>query len=117
MYAKTATTAALLLTSVCANAALYRWIDANGVAQFSDQPPPAHAQGETLTLDVPKPASGSVPPPESTPSFKKSNAKKPFKQRRATRRTNTARRSAAKRRSSAAYNSRSAAKARIRTTY
>ena len=54
-------TALVTLVAVPVDAALYRWVDERGVVQFSDQPPPKHADGATISLDVQPPASGTTP--------------------------------------------------------
>jgi hypothetical protein len=48
----------LLAASVGADAALYKWTDANGRVVYSDQPPPGNAKVETL----------SGPPPPANPN-------------------------------------------------
>ncbi len=41
--------ATLLLATVPATAALYKWVDANGRVTYSDQPPPGNVKAETVS--------------------------------------------------------------------
>ncbi|MDH3452706.1 MAG: DUF4124 domain-containing protein, partial [Gammaproteobacteria bacterium] len=90
-----------VLVTLPADAALYRWVDERGVVQFSDQPPPKHADGASISLDVPQPASGTTPLTKSisqrSESLSKSGGKATRNKPRKSRSTNTARRSASSR--------------------
>lgn len=49
----------LLLCSAGVHAALYKWVDANGEAQYSDGPPPVNVKAEKVR--TPSAASGVAP--------------------------------------------------------
>lgn len=122
MHARALATAALLMLSVSANAALYRWVDERGVVHFSDQPPPRHIAGETAPLSVPKPATGTVPLtstiPQRSRSLSASSVGKTHKDRRAARKSARSTRSSSTRRSNRApYSARSTPSKRIRANY
>ncbi|WP_374351330.1 DUF4124 domain-containing protein [Chitinimonas sp.] len=57
-------TLSMLLVLGSASAQVYKWVDANGKTQFSDQPPP-EAKAQAIKV---KPASGGFTAPASTPN-------------------------------------------------
>jgi hypothetical protein len=62
---------ALVLSSLIAGAEVYKWVDANGKVQFSDQPPPgSNAQAVKV-----KPSSGGFVAPQAAPAAKDAKAK------------------------------------------
>lgn len=68
MRLRRAVTAALsvALAAVAAQAALYKWTDANGRVVYSDQPPPPSVKSETI----------AAPPPPANPNAAKELANK-----------------------------------------
>lgn len=123
MHPKALATAVLLMLSASANAALYRWVDERGVVHFSDQPPPRHIAGKTVPLNVPKPATGTVPLtstiPQRSRSLSASSVRKTQKKRRTARRStgSTTSRTTRRSNSSTPYSARSTPSTRIRANY
>lgn len=123
MHSKSIMATVSLLLVVTAEAALYRWEDDQGVVHFSDQPPPRHATGSTMMLDVPQPASGSVPLTGSIQDRSRGVSAASVRKKSRDRRVRPAKPKAAgsatsgARRSTAPYSARSTTSKRIRTTY
>jgi hypothetical protein len=55
-----------LCISIAQAQQLYKWVDAEGNMQFSNQPPPQDAEAETLELDVTAPLQSAEPAAEET---------------------------------------------------
>jgi hypothetical protein len=66
--------AAVAVTAICAGAyaekTVYKWVDEDGVAHFSDSPPAESNPGDTETLTIPKtpPSVAPVQPAAPTPA-------------------------------------------------
>ena len=60
---------AFCLPTAVAGQTVYRWVDADGVVHFSDQPPPEEAGKEVESMPLPSaPTVRSAPPPAPRPS-------------------------------------------------
>ncbi len=78
----------LLMFSVVANAQVYKWVDADGKTQYTDQPPPSGAgQNEEKLKIKPAPPSSYVKKPSDTDSVDgvAEDTKLNFSERRAAR--------------------------------